>query len=453
MTLPKLSAAAAAASLTLALPAAALAGPPGKWTQVTGFGTADPNTLDADLARSADGVLHVSWTRDESVLHSAVSADAKTVSGPQTVFTYSDGANRDTVVLATPEGLRTFFAGLTAGSTLSGGLATSTSSDGGTTWSPAAAVSDISSSGKKSVYAAHGIAAARLNDGSFLSTWGTAGSGFHLGLNPADPDGELFGDSPVDTGVGVDSQSGQAIIAANLLDADGVAYAAPGGARTVIPGSGAAQLQHEVGVTGRIGAPGLYIAYTQGDNEFLGKAAVWNVATGRGTRLGSRKGDRRVSIAAGPDGRLWVFWDRPSPSNAVYATRSNPEATKFGRVVKVNAPKGTESVFELVGEGSRGPLDVLLLADAAAGPGNANWHQRILPGLSLTSKVGKGGTVTFKVSDAGDPVKGAKVALKGGASQTTGAKGTATFILDEGRYRAKASKSGYAPARARARVR
>lgn len=455
MALPKLSAAAAGAALTLALPAAALAGPPGKWTQVTGFGTPDPNTLEASVARSADGVLHVSWTRADSssaetLLHSSVSANAKTVGGPQTVYTYSDGANNDSVVLVTPEGLRMFFAGLARGNALCGALATSVSTDGGATWSPAEAVSDVSSAGKKSVYAATGIAAARLNDGNFLSAWGAPGSGLHVGLDPSNPDGALFEDSPVDTGVGVDSQSGQAIVAANLLDADGVAYATPGGARTVIPNSGAAQLQHQVGVTGRIGAPGLFVAYTQGTSEFLGSAAVWNVATGKGTRLG-RKGDQRVSIAAAPDGRLWVFWYRPNPGKAVYATRSNPEATKFGRVVKVNAPKGTESMFDLVGEGSRGPLDVLLLADT--GSLTANWHQRILPGLSLTAKVGKGGKVTFKASDAGDPVKGAKVALKGNGSKTTRANGTVTFILDTGRYRAKASKPGYSPATARARLR
>ena len=51
--------------------------------------------------------------------------------------------------------------------------------------------------------------------------------GLHVGLDPSDPDGALFEDSPVDTGVGVDSQAGQAIVAANLLDADGVATPPP----------------------------------------------------------------------------------------------------------------------------------------------------------------------------------------------------------------------------------
>jgi len=383
------------------------------------------------------------------VLHSSLSRDARTVSAPTRVYTYAQGVNDDTVVLATPEGLRMFFAGLAAGSPLSGALASSSSTDRGATWTAPAAVSDITSPARKSVYAAMGIGAARLA-GGFLSAWGAPASGIHLGLDPAVGDGELFGDSPVDAGVAVDSQSGQAIVAANLLDADGVAYAAPGGARSVIPRSGAAQLGHPVGVSGRIGAPGLFVAYTQGASEFLGRAAVWNVGAATGMVLG-RRGDLRVSTAAGPAGRLWAFWFRRSPIDAVYATRSNPEATRFGRVVRVKAPRGTESMFELTGEGSRGALDVLLLADAAGG--TANWHQRVLPGLTLKAEVHGNGKVTFSVTDAGDPVGRAKVALVGGGSKTTGPDGTARFSLARGRYRATARKPGYAPGTASAHIR
>ena len=372
------------------------------------------------------------------------------MSAPTSVYTYAQGVNDDTVLLATPDGLRMFFAGLAPGNPLSGALASSSSTDGGATWAAPTAVSDISSPGRKSVYTATGIAAARLTDGGFLSAWGAPASGFHLGLDPAAGDGELFGDSPVDTGIAVDSQSGQAIVAANLLDADGVAYAAPGGARSVIPNSGAAQLGHPVGVSGRIGAAGLFVAYTRGASEFLGKAAVWNVGAGTGRVLG-RRGDQRVSIAAGPGGRLWAFWFQRSPVDAVCGTRSNPEVTRFGRVVRVKAARGTDSLFELTGEGSRGALDVLLLADATGG--TANWHQRILPGLTLSAKVQRNGKVTFSVTDAGDPVGRVKVTLVGGESKTTGPDGTARFSLARGRYRATARKRGYAPGTARAHVR
>jgi len=435
----------AGALLTLAaLPAAALAGPPGKWTQVTGIGQEDLNILDASVARTPDGVLHVGWMRDVgiggTVLQSTISKNAKSVSGPVEVASYSGGINEDTVILSSPEGLRMFFAGLNTGTPLDRVVSSSTSTNGGASWSPATPVSDTSTGKSHTAYAAQGIAAARLNDGNFLSAWGAVGSEFHVGLDPSTPDGDLFAGSPVDPGIGVDSQSGQALIAANLLDEDNVAYSTPGGPRSVIPGSGAEQLQHAVGITGRIGQPGLYIAYTRGTNMFLGKAALWNVGTGKGLTVGTKRGDRAVSVAAAPGGRLWVFWFR-ADREGVYATRSNPDATSFGETVFVKAPKGTQSIFDLTGEGSAGPLDVLLLADRGQGP--ANWHQRILPGLHLAAKVGNNGKVTFKVTDAGDAVKGAKVKLKGDGSKTTGAKGTVSFTLSKGRFSATASKGGF----------
>jgi hypothetical protein len=94
---------------------------------------------------------------------------------------------------------------------------------------------------------------------------------------------------------------------------------------------------------------------------------------------------------------------------------------------------------------------VLLLADAAGG--TANWHQRVLPGLTLKAEVHGNGKVTFSVTDAGDPVGRAKVALVGGGSKTTGPDGTARFSLARGRHRATARKPGYAPGTASAHIR
>jgi hypothetical protein len=52
-------AAAAALLGALACAGSAVAGPPGKWTQVTGVGgQEDLNTLRVGLVRTADGVLH-----------------------------------------------------------------------------------------------------------------------------------------------------------------------------------------------------------------------------------------------------------------------------------------------------------------------------------------------------------------------------------------------------------
>jgi hypothetical protein len=152
----------AAALLLLAGATGAQAGPPGKWTQVTGIGgQPDRNILEVGLARTGDGVLHVLWSREGagitgSLLHSSISANAKTVSGPDTVFTNAlGGINESSALVATPEGqLRAFFAGTNV---FSDAMATATSVDG-KTWS-APSTASLGGNQSKPVYAATGIAA------------------------------------------------------------------------------------------------------------------------------------------------------------------------------------------------------------------------------------------------------------------------------------------------------
>jgi len=449
-------AAAAALLGALACAGSAVAGPPGKWTQVTGVGgQEDLNTLRVGLVRTADGVLHVGWSRagaanSASILHSSVSADAKTVAGPDTVFTYTGGANESVALVRAPEGMRAFFAGLEAGSALDRAMATATSANG-QAWS-AASPASFAGSGASPVYVAAGLDANAAVDGTFFSAWGDSapgGGGFHVGLDSGAADGELPAGLKSDPGIGVDSQSGQVFLAWNDLDADSVAVMAlsPLGSPVTLPNSGAAQLQHRVGITGRIGAPGVFIAYTQGTNPFLADPAVFRVDTGKATKLTKKDGEQ-MGIAAAPAGRLWVFW---KDGGTVFAERSNKAATKFGATRSIRAPGGSAtSIFNLAGEGSRGPLDLLALADPSSGP-LANYHQRILPGLTLKASHKKNGKTAFKVTDAGAPVAGAKVKVKGDGSKKTGKSGTVTFSLSEGRHSAKATKNGYAPATARAR--
>jgi hypothetical protein len=418
---------------------------------VTPAGTELTNIVRPGLARTADGALHVSWTREdggtaESLLHSSISADAKTVSGPDGIFSSADGINPSSVLLASGNTLRVL---LGATNQFSDALGTATSSDGGKTWTSAAPASRAGNDAKP-VYAASGLAGALGPTGNVFTAWGASapsGSGFHIGLDPSDPDGGFNSGTVIDPGVGVDSQSGAAYAAANLLDDDGVAVfpISPGGGRIVIPNSGANQLQHPTHITGRLGAPGVFVAYTKGSSEFLGRAAIWDIENGRGRVLG-KKGDEDVSIAAAPDGRLWVFW---RGDDDVRATRSNPSLTQWGRVVRVRNPKGTEVASDLTGSGSAGPLDVVLQAEV--GEGVASWHQRILPGLTVKATRLRD-KVIFKVTDAGQPVPGANVKVKKQGSKKTGQKGTVKFALDEGRYSAKASKKGYSASSIRVRV-
>src|SRR5262245_61632128 len=328
-------AAAAALLGALACAGSAQAGPPGKWTRVTGVGgQEDLNTLGVGLVRTADGVLHVGWARNgaansASILHSSVSADAKTVSGPDTIFTYAGGANQSVALVRSPEGIRAFFAGLQDGSAFDRALATATSANG-QAWTPPSAVSRAGSPAKP-VYAAAGLDAGVGLDGTFYSAWGDSApgaGGFHVGLDSSASDGELPGGLQSDPGIGVDSQTGQVFLAWNDIDASNVAVMglSPLGSPVALPNSAAAQLLHRVGITGRIGAPGVFIAYTQGTNPFLGDPAVYRVETGKATKLTKKDGEQ-IGIAAAPSGRLWVFWKKNA---TVFARRSNRAATRFG---------------------------------------------------------------------------------------------------------------------------
>jgi hypothetical protein len=71
--------------------------------------------------------------------------------------------------------------------------------------------------------------------------------------------------------------------------------------------------------------------------------------------------------------------------------------------------------------------------------------KRVRPGLTLKGRK-HSGRVTFTVSDAGDPVRGATVRL-GGRSGRTNGKGRVTLALKRGR--ARASAPGYASAKLR----
>lgn len=429
----------------------AQAGPPGKWSQVTGIGQDDLNIMRVGLARTSNGVLHVLWPRSGpgnggSVLHSAVSANAKSVTGPSNVYAAPDGVNESVDVVRAADGsLRVFFA---ATNVFDSAMASATSADGGS-WSVEAPVSKRPPQAKP-VYAASGIGAALGNDGTFYSIWGDSapnGGGAHIGLDPNANDENLPGGLKSDPDVGVDSQGGQVWAGWNSIDDEGVVVMPlnPGGARASIPNS-APQLQHRVGITGRIGAPGVFVAYAQGTNPFLADPAVYRADTGATKRLTKKDGEL-VSIAAAPAGRLWVFW---KDVGTIYATRSNKAATSWGRIVSVKAPQGSTTIYNLSGEGSLGPLDLLALVDPPTGT-LSSWHQRILPGLFFTTKKSNGKTVV-KVTDAGSPVAGATVKVKGDGSKTTGGAGTASFDLAPGRYKVSADKAGYSGYSKRVRV-
>jgi hypothetical protein len=448
---------AAAALLALAA-TSAVAAPAGKWKRVTGIGHPDPNTSTVGVARTGDGVLHVLWTRYAGlageVLHSGVSAPGTSVAGPHAVHTFGDRVNSNVALLATSGGLRGFFSGLDS-SPLSDFMTTATASDG-TSWAvqPTPA-SNSSPGGSSKVYVASGIGAGLRKDGVPVSAWGDSGpgeAGYHVGTSPADPDLRFTsGCCAYNPGIGVDAATGQVVVAWKLIESGGATGTAarsvsPLASRVGLPGARATDSGSPTGITGRIGKGGVYVAYQRGTNQFLSRVAVWRFGAPKAKVLSKQRGARLVGISPAPGGRLWVFWMR---DDRLYATRSNPQATKFGAVVGVKPVGGTDAIHGLAGEGSRGPLDLLALMERSSSD-RAYWHKRVLPGLTLKVKKLKGGKVKLHALDAGKKLKGFKVKV-GGKSVTTKGK-VATLTLKRGRYRAKATKAGYTPARKRIRI-
>ena len=207
-------------------------------------------------------------------------------------------------------------------------------------------------------------------------------------------------------------------------------------------------------LTGRIGAGGVYLAYGTGFPAFgtvqLLRIGRQPVAVARSSRI------EHVGIAAGPGGRLWLFW---STGDSYVVTRSNRAATRFESVTRVALPEAGAATYGLYGEGSVGTLD--LVAHAGSGSSIPDWHTQVLPRLSLTvlfSRTEKKGgqlvrRLSLRVTDAGDPVPGATVKVAGRTLRTAADGRVSGLFPSTGKQAgAKARKAGYAAATTRVRL-
>ena len=228
-----------------------------------------------------------------------------------------------------------------------------------------------------------------------------------------------------------------------------MAQAVPGGPLLTAPNSGAAESQTRVGLTARIGAPGVYVAYGSGTNQFLATPLLWRVGDTKALVVDKTVGAQSTTIAAAPGGRLWVFWYKRTD---LFVTRTNRAATRVGAVVRYSPPEGTRTLYRVVGDGSRGPLlDLFAFADRGNGD-FGYWHEQMRAGLTLvaksSSKKSKSHKLTFTVTDAGDPVSSAmihgKTSWRQLVSAKTNAAGKVTLkFASAGVVKATATKPDY----------
>jgi len=193
---------------------------------------------------------------------------------------------------------------------------------------------------------------------------------------------------------------------------------------------------------------GVFAAYCVGTS--CSHLMLWHAGAPHARVVPDSAGAFFYEMASGPGGRLWIAWMDKSAST-LYTVRTNEADTQFGPVEKYSTPLFTLDSFAISG-GPLGRLDVTAAGD------NNSLKPVFLATQSLTALAVSGGgtiantstnTVTFVVTDAGDPVAGAKVSVDGHTAFTDPAgKAAVTFAkgTSPGGYTVTASAANYFPA-------
>jgi hypothetical protein len=441
-----------AAALVLTAAPAANAAP---WRQLTASGGGSIDQVG--LVRTSDGVLHVAWHTGGDLRHTAIAPNG-TIGATSPIQSGWTG-HMDAALTAVPGGIRVVWGAIRSTDTSDPNqdLNTALSTDGGASWQ--LTPGSIIPRGAQ----AYGsdLSATTLPNGTVLEAWaGTLGTWVHAGLDPATPNFDYqgpLGPYGYNPGIASDaagratmawfsSGAGRLGVIAQAVNANG----APAGAAMTMPGSqvmqGGSSLA-KTAIVARAGNGGFYVAYALG-YPTANRVRVWRVGAGSARLVARTDASSQVTLAADPKGRIWAVWsDGTFGETHVLAARSNRAATRFGAHVDAGAVRDAHSTYSVDASATEHALDVLALFGTGSSSGGATYVKRIKPGLTLKARK-HDGRVTFTVTDAGDPVRGAKVRLGGNAAKTD-RHGRVTLAFKRGK--AKASAPGYAPARRRVR--
>ena len=437
-----------AALVVLALPGSSWAGGPGHWTKLA---TVDQSFSTLSLLRTHDDNLHVAWLAKrasnltQSFRISTISDFGKLLS-TSTPLSGWNSLQPDVQLVHDGSGLRLIFEGGTGSSGCydSGAVFTMTSSDGNH-WALGTGSVSHGTVGNGN------LAATTKLDGVTPVAVFAAGHAYHVGVDSSCPaagsDGVVAmtpGSAPENPQVVTDQASGatwdgwyqsfekQGYWVDQILPTHGAPIEAPHGGATPTQNN---QPNEPVALAARPGG-GVYMAYCVATNsEPCAHIDLWKVHTSKVEVVpGSRNvGGARVTLSAGPQGRMWVVW-YDTTKQRIHAVRSNIGVTSFGPVRTIKPPAHT-SGFEVVrAEGSSARLDIVILDQlGTTGLPLDIFHTQVLPGLSVSAKPTKfshkkPGKVTFTVKDAGQAVAGAGVAcLKKKASTNSAGKVTLKF--------------------------
>lgn len=459
----------------LAVPGIANASGSTPWTKISG--NTGLSLASAGLLRTADGRLHVIWPSHDgttfSLHYSTIAGRARLVNTGVIVSKWAGITTYPRPVPGPGGGLRLVF----TGSDGKGGspynldaMYSATASAAGTNWSLTAG-----SLSHSTLVPLTDTSAAAESNGTPVAAWAAGTSvDYHAGVSPAtpatDPDSAISLKSGSDA-VGptlVRASNGSLIVAwFTSSDNSDQGYWAdqilPSKTAPVkAPGSGGGTLSNNqplgaVGFAARAGG-GTYLTYCVATKtQRCDHIALWKAGSARATTVPGSSGQNAFfpAIAAGPGGHMWILWFNES-TNKIDVVRTNSAVTRFGTRRVISGPPKIALFSALRAEGSQGPLDVLaLVQQTTAGSSPAYFDTQLLPELRIAASARKvshlrATTITFKVTDSGDPVPGAKVTFLG-KTVTTNSHGAASVKVPKGtakgQHQAVAAKNGYVSAR------
>lgn len=434
------------------------------------------NHSEPALWRDSSGVLHAVWGEQgasDRYMHVTIGkpgSKSGEVGEVSTALPDWESLNNPTIVPDGAGGMRLLFSGIRTldpnDPYAEGAVYHATSSDGHS-W----IIGSGSLSHDIGAYASRGVGGALTAGGIPVASWSWTGGVYsHTGIDPSIPatsadvqhQSECCG---YHSNLATDDVSGETMLVwySNATDMKGIWFrqVEPGVTDPVVlPGSrgdknSALNPFQRVPLVPRAGtaaADGIYTAYCTGYPS-CGKVRVLRLDDMARWDMPSSKESDSVQLATGASGRIWAMW---SKDGKVYARVSNTAGNRWGEVVKVAPPRGTDTIWNLNGEGSQGKLD--LIANLTRNGAVGFWHARVLMPLELRVKPSKIPAYSKKkivlfVNVAGDGVANATVTLAG-KTATTDADGSATIAvkLKPGKYKVGASATGFRSATATLKV-
>jgi hypothetical protein len=383
------------------------------------------------MTRTADGVLHLVYQTAPTGLAAETISPSGHIGVETTALSAWQAGHPGLVLL--PNGmLEAIFGAIAPSPVLTSSVWGITSADGGATWS---APANVRGGGALEALAYGSDVTVQMAGSTPVVTLPQAGGlVVQQGLGAGSPAALVTNSSNNAAGnvnSAVDAAAGAVVAGwqslAGSAGGDYMQQVAPSvGASQLVPG----QLRNQLVVAGRDTGPGVFAAYTSDGKSVRlvryggGTVAVGSLAAVTPTVLG---------VATGLDGRIWVMWG--SDSTGIAVTRSNKAVTKFEPIQYVKY--FPSALGRLGGDGRLGPLDLLadVIPPAKSGPVPpiGTFYARVLAMLTAATqaipvKNGKGEvvahTIVVTVTDAGDPVAGAKVTVAG-KTKSTNASGIA----------------------------